>query len=364
MALSHPSSTQLKKVRGKSSRVSILLRVLAVLIILSVPFLMLSEGDPLVLPAQNRNEESNSAQIVVNDIDFLEMGLNTGKSNTAQIVGSDRNFLEIGLKTGTDKVLGPRRLEKCLKDAKNCVRDAVEPKCRTGARHFYHTVYQKWLGSSSIDNIEPFQFLEVGFYHGEGYDAYTNFMPRGEAHSIEISCTQQWPEKWGNFAMTNPRYQEYRDKQRLHCGDASKYEDLKRVWNTKMKRPDAPPLKLVIDDGSHLAIHMATTLFFWFPRIEPGGILVVEDIQPIKKANEFRLHLLPQVMKDLHYCGDDRVKDDVCFPTIRHLLQSVHCEMHICVFERNNEPSEEPDEEHSMPPPHALKAKKCLFGEE
>jgi len=346
MASSRPS-TRLKKVGGKSSSAFILLRVLPFLVVLSVPLLLQYERGPLVFPAQNRNQEINSANIV----------------------GNERNFLEIGLMTGTDKVRGPRRLEKCLKDTKNCVREAVEPQCRTGAKHFYHTMYQKWLGSSSIDDSEPFQFLEIGFYNGDGYDTYTNFMPRGEAHSMEISCAEpssqnKWPEKWGNFAMKNSRYQVYRDRQRLHCGDAYKYKFLKSVWDTKMKRPDAPPLKLVIDDGSHLAIHMATTLFFWFPRIEPGGILVVEDIQPIKQANKFRLHVLPQVMKDLHYCGDDRVKDEVCFPTIRYLLQSVHCEMHICVFERNNEPSEEPDEEHSMPPPHTLKAKKCLFGED
>ena len=62
-----------------------------------------------------------------------------------------------------------------------------------------------------------------------------------------------------------------------------------------MKRPDAPPLKVVVDDGSHLAEHMAASLFFWLPRIEPGGMLVIEDIQPISEANQFRTHILPQV---------------------------------------------------------------------
>ena len=108
-------------------------------------------------------------------------------------------------------------------------------------------------------------------------------------------------------------------------------------------------------------MHMATTLFFWFPRIAPGGILVVEDIQPIQEANAFRTHVLPQVMKDIHYCGDPKFSDKACFPTIWPLLQSVHCEMHICVFERNQQPAVEYNKEQSMPPPHTFKANECLF---
>ena len=43
-----------------------------------------------------------------------------------------------------------------------------------------------------------------------------------------------------------------------------------------MNRPDAPPLKIVVDDGAHIAEHMAQTVFFWFPRIQPRGVLIAE----------------------------------------------------------------------------------------
>ena len=76
---------------------------------------------------------------------------------------TERNFYDIGVQTGTDKVLGPSRLSVCLNDQKKCVRpDAVEPKCRTGKNHYYHTMYQKWLGPYSRDDTEPFQLLEIG----------------------------------------------------------------------------------------------------------------------------------------------------------------------------------------------------------
>jgi hypothetical protein len=169
----------------------------------------------------------------------------------------------------------------------------------------------------------------------------------------------QWP--WGNFAKENKNYQKYLDEDRLHCGDASDFKFLHDVWKNKMHRPDAPPLKIVVDDGSHLAWHMAQSVFFWFPRIEPGGLMVVEDIQPIDEANLFRTQFLPQIMSDLHFCGDPAEQpDSPCFPTLQPLLQSIHCEMHICIFERNQKPAI-PDLplEDSIMPDHTFNASGC-----
>ena len=233
--------------------------------------------------------------------------------------------------------------------------------------HFYDTIYNRWLKKYSTDDTEPFQFLEIGFYNGKGFDAYKQFLPKAETHSIEIACLPEGPRAegkwpWGNFPSKNPRYQEYLDTNQLHCGDGSSYEFLQDTWTTKMKRPGAPPLKVVVEDASHIADHMAKSLFFWFPKIEPGGIMVVEDVQPIREANDFRLHVLPQVLKDLHYCGDPSFLDKACFPTLWPLLQSVHCELHICVFERNEEPAvEHTSQDLAFPPPHALNAEGCLL---
>ena len=87
-------------------------------------------------------------------------------------------------------------------------------------------------------------------------------------------------QPWGNFAEKNPKYQQYLDENLLHCGDANDVNYLMDVWTKEMKRPGAPPLKVVVDDGSHEAAHMAQSVLFWLPRIEPGGFLFVEDIQP------------------------------------------------------------------------------------
>ena len=124
-----------------------------------------------------------------------------------------------------------------------------------------------------------------------------------------------------------------------------------------MRRPGAPPLKVVVEDASHQAAHMAASLFFWFPRIEPGGIFIMEDIEPnLGGADGFLRELLPQLVLDVHFCGHpENPEDRARFPTLWPLLQSVHCEMHICVFERNSE-SAMPhlSRELSTPPKHAL----------
>lgn len=285
-------------------------------------------------------------------------------------------FFDVAEKTGTDKVLGYKNLQSCLNETKGCSfpQDQRET-CRPWG-HFYDTIYDRWLAPYSKKDAGPFQFLEIGFFTGWGFEAYTKFLApneKAELHSMEVACSESPPIEWINEAsqhgMVNeaakhPWYQRLVDTSRLHCGDASNYEFLHNTWIHKMKRNgEGPPLKVVVDDGSHKAPHMAASLFFWFPRIEPGGILVVEDIQPIQIANQFRTHIVPQVMKDLHWCGGPQLKDSRCFPTIQPFLEGVHCEMHICVFVRNDKAAIEPSRADSLTPENAFSgAQKCLFG--
>ncbi|KAL7526179.1 hypothetical protein ACHAWF_001664 [Thalassiosira exigua] len=290
-----------------------------------------------------------------------------------------KSFELFAMSTMTDKSQGNFNLPACLADRTKCsYPDFENPLCQVHG-HFYHTIYDRWLGPYASSQ-EPMQFLEIGYFQGKGFQAYTEYMsrnPNAELHSMEIACLPEgsrdegkWP--WGNFAQKHDWYQKLRDADRLHCGDASSYDFLKGVWDNSMKRLDAPPLKVVIDDAAHLAEHMAMSLFFWFPRIEPGGVMVVEDIQPSGVANPFRTMIIPQVVKDMHWCGgtptetNKEIKaDSLCFPQIHKLLQGVHCELHICVFVRNVEPAYEPDKEGSITPPDAFnmeKVQKCLFG--
>lgn len=160
-------------------------------------------------------------------------------------------------------------------------------------------------------------------------------------HHIDITLLF-FDQPWGNFPEENPRYKQYLDENRLHCGDGNDVNFLMDVWKNEMKVPGAPPLKFVVDDGSHEAAHMAQTVFFWLPRIEPGGILFVEDVQPTGVAKSLGDTILAS--------DHERFALLACFPTLVGMIQSIHCEMHICAFERNQAPTKELSlEESSLP---------------
>lgn len=261
------------------------------------------------------------------------------------------SFLQLARATDTDKVWGPEKLSACLRDKTQCFDPAksdqiVNPQCRV-AGHFYHSLYQRWLEPLVS---ERFTFLEIGFYNGRGMDAYKGFLPRAEMHAIELSCNANlWPGD--NFAAKSSDYDKIIDAKRMHCGSAANYEFLDATWK---RLQQGPPLRVVVDDASHESEHMAISLFYWFPKIEPGGLLILEDIEPLGPPHTFRVNLLPQLLQDVHYCGSPNFAEERCFPTIQPLLQSVHCDLHICVLERNDQPAV--DNSLVQPPPHALQA--------
>ena len=307
-----------------------------------------------------QNIQAAGVNVVACDDDNSKSTTTMSHSQSSSTTTPSKTFLEYALKTKTDKVQAHANFQTCLNKGSPCTcKECENPKCAPWG-HFYDTIYDRWLAPYARDNSEPIQFLEIGFYTGLGYEAYSNFLPRAELHSMEIRC-----EGEHGSAQKHPNYAEWRKAKRLHCGDATRYQFLHNIWTTEMKRKDAPPLKVVIDDASHQASHMATSLFFWLPRIEPGGIFIVEDIQPLDHvgADAFRLKIIPQVMKDLHWCGDPALKDTRCFPSLQPFIAGVHCEMHICVFIRNDAAAIEPDEAASRTPVDAFtKAEKCLFG--
>ena len=79
----------------------------------------------------------------------------------------------------------------------------------------------------------------------------------------------------------------------------------------------------------------------------------------IQEADKFRTQFLPLIMADLHFCGDPKWPDEPCFPTLQPWLALIHCEIHICIFERNDEPEMELDVVQSNMPRSALDLKKC-----
>lgn len=277
---------------------------------------------------------------------------------------SPRSFYQIALSHSDDKATGPRAIEQCAQNPQQCPparKDAKNPQCRiTG--HFYHNLYQLWLGPWSTDTVEEFAFLEIGFGQGRSIPVFNEFLPRAERHNMDVACQGDLSR---HPKYMQELYQAEIDKGRLHCGDSSNFEFLHATYTKVFKRPGAPPLKVVIDDASHIARHMVAAVFFWLPRLEPGGLLFLEDIEsnvsPKPVAHGIQSDFIPQLINDVHYCGDaNKPEPDPCFPTLVNLIQSVHCDLHICVIQRNMEPASDPPKELSIPTPNALDLSMCL----
>ena len=52
--------------------------------------------------------------------------------------------------------------------------------------HSNHTLGHLSKGNPSDE--KEYQFLEIGFFNGKGFDIYTEFLPAAEMHSMEILC--------------------------------------------------------------------------------------------------------------------------------------------------------------------------------
>jgi hypothetical protein len=112
-----------------------------------------------------------------------------------------RDFMAITKRSGTDKVVqGNYILDQCLKDPTSCTRQGCAKEACRPWGNFYNTMYQKRLGRYSTPDTEAFQFLEIGFFNGNGgYNTYKEFIPAAEAHSMEISCIPEGPRNEGKW---------------------------------------------------------------------------------------------------------------------------------------------------------------------
>ena len=166
-------------------------------------------------PSTVTSESSSAATKapVCNCDDYIRDGSNGTNSAAATLAAvptaglattKEKNFYEIGLQRGTDKVAGKHRLNGCLQDPESCTRKGcVREECRPWG-HWYHTIYQQRMGRYSLETNSPFQFLEIGFYNGAGYDTYREFLPdSAELHSMEISCLPEGKVEDGKVGTTN-----------------------------------------------------------------------------------------------------------------------------------------------------------------
>jgi hypothetical protein len=76
-------------------------------------------------------------------------------------------------------------------------------------------------------------------------------------------------------------------------GDAGSEADLRRL------RDAAPAFDVIIDDASHASYHQQLAFKILFPKLAPGGLYIIEDLQWQSPAFE---NTLPQVPKTAAFC--------------------------------------------------------------
>ena len=168
-------STKKKQMSLRSNLISLLLGI-------SFAYLIMQNN---VCPLK----EDCNCEHLINETTLHQAAETVSEKSSAAVVSKEKSFYDIGLSYGTDKVQGPTQFGTCLKDEARCVRPGcVQKECRPWG-HWYHTLYQQRLGKYSLEETEPFQFMEIGFYTGRGYQAYRDFFAAtAEVHSMEISC--------------------------------------------------------------------------------------------------------------------------------------------------------------------------------
>lgn len=117
---------------------------------------------------------------------------------------------------------------------------------------------------------QDFSMLEIGLERG-GVEAGASVDRMG----TDVPSIRMWLEYFPNaklygFDLSN--FDHIRlDRFQFHRGDLGDVNDLDRL------RDALPPMKLIIDDGSHASFHQQLAFLKLFEKVEPGGYYVIED---------------------------------------------------------------------------------------
>jgi hypothetical protein len=129
-----------------------------------------------------------------------------------------------------------------------------------GSVHWYTQLYQRNFAEVRYD---PLRILEIGIggYNnesigGESLYMWQRYFPRALVYGLDI-----YPKP----TVTGPRI-------RTIVGDQNDPAFLAELAAA------AGPFDIIVDDGSHISEHIATSFTHLFPHVRPGGWYVIEDL--------------------------------------------------------------------------------------
>lgn len=133
--------------------------------------------------------------------------------------------------------------------------------------HNYVEIYSKYFDQIRLNRLN---FLEIGIYSGSSLLMWNEYFPNSTIHGIDI---------------TNKRFNklelETNTNIKTYIIDQSSPLDLDKFFKNEK-------FDIVIDDGSHKAVDQEASFEYFLPKMNSGGLYIVEDIHTAySEGNDF-----------------------------------------------------------------------------
>jgi hypothetical protein len=115
---------------------------------------------------------------------------------------------------------------------------------------FYNDYFEKFLD-------RPINILEIGIFEGKSLLMLKEFFPEATIYSIDINPASVALNLGSNI--------------HTYLCSQDDFPNLQDIFNDKK-------FDIIIEDGSHMTSHQQTSLGFFFPYLNSGGIYVCEDL--------------------------------------------------------------------------------------
>jgi hypothetical protein len=144
-----------------------------------------------------------------------------------------------------------------------------------GEAHGYTPVYERWLEPMRNESL---RMLEIGVCDprmpGASLNSWYEYFPKATIFGYDIMDARRFDN----------------DRITTFAGDQSDRADLARFVEFSGGEFD-----IIIDDGSHKAMHQQVSLAFLLPHLKPGGQYIIEDMHVAPNT----VHMLRGMQSDL-----------------------------------------------------------------
>eukprot|EP01062_Namystynia_karyoxenos_P033345 TRINITY_DN24547_c0_g1_i1.p1 TRINITY_DN24547_c0_g1~~TRINITY_DN24547_c0_g1_i1.p1 ORF type:complete len:494 (+),score=117.58 TRINITY_DN24547_c0_g1_i1:98-1483(+) len=154
--------------------------------------------------------------------------------------------------------------------------------------HEYAGLYQQLLGPRQNATL---RLLEIGLgcepgVAGRSLEMWRRFFSNGEVYAADYSPLRARCLNWWREVVTRGGFADDARGRAFYEGQWNGSGRPRVLWLDQGDRDSlgrvagrVGDLDVVIDDGSHRALHMINTFEVFFPKLRPGGVYIVEDLE-------------------------------------------------------------------------------------